>query len=218
MYVVIAGGGKVGYYLGRSLISEGHEVLILERDKRRADSIAEELGSVVLRGDACEASTLADAGTARADVVVATTGDDEDNLVICQLAKRMFNAGRTIARINNPKNRRIFSTLGVDAAVSSTEIILSQIQQEMPGHALVQLIKLRARDLELLEGTVAPTSPLVGQAVGRLTLPAECAVLLILRRGEAVIPTPQTVVQSGDELVAMCRQASEADLRAMLTA
>ena len=156
MYVLVAGGGKIGYYLARSLLNDGHEVLIIERDRRRADSIAEDLGSVVLRGDACEASTLAEAGAARADVVVAATGDDEDNLVICQLAQRKFNAGRTVARINNPKNRRIFNLLGLDVAVSATELILTQIQQQLPGHSLVHLIKLRAQDLELIEATLGP--------------------------------------------------------------
>ena len=216
MYLVVAGGGKVGYYLARSLLNEGHEVLIVERDRRRADSIAEDLGSVVLRGDACEASTLADAGAARADVVVAVTGDDEDNLVICQLAKRKFNAGRVVARINNPKNREIFQLLGVDAAVSSTELILDQIQQELPGQALIHLIKLRARDLELVEGTLDDGSPLVGKMVRQAALPQESAVLLILREGQAVIPTPETYLRSGDEIVALCRTQSEEALRKLI--
>ena len=175
MYVLVAGGGKIGYYLARSLLNDGHEVLIIERDRRRADSIAEDLGSVVLRGDACEASTLAEAGASRADVVVAATGDDEDNLVICQLAQRKFNAGRTVARINNPKNRRIFNLLGLDVAVSATELILTQIQQQLPGHSLVHLIKLRAQDLELIEATLGPRSPLVGRTPANLGLPQDSA-------------------------------------------
>lgn len=216
MYVIVAGGGKVGYYLSRALLNEGHEVLVVERDKRRADAIAEDLGSVVLRGDACEASTLADAGASRADVVVATTGDDEDNLVICQLAKRKFNAGRTVARINNPKNRHIFTLLGVDVAISSTELILTQIQQEMPGQALVHLIKLRARDLELVEGMVSPGSPLVGRMVSRAQLPENSSILLILRDGDAVIPAPNTAIEANDEIVALCRTEAEGALRALL--
>lgn len=216
MYVVVAGGGKVGYYLGRSLLNENHEVLIIERDKRRADSIAEDLGSVVLRGDACEASTLAEAGADRADVVVATTGDDEDNLVICQLAQRKFNSGRVVARINNPKNRTIFQRLGVDAAVSSTELIFHQIEQQMPGHSLVHLIKLRAQDLELIEGTLAPASSLVGKAAGSLGLPQDSHLLLILRDGSPIVPTPQTRLQAGDEVVALARTSSEGALRQLL--
>src|SRR5512143_2560301 len=108
MYIVVAGGGKVGFYLAKALVNEGHEVLVIERDRRKCEVIAEDLGSVVMRGDAAEAATLGEAGVNRADVVVAVTGDDEDNLVICQMAKRKFQVPRTIARINNPKNERIF--------------------------------------------------------------------------------------------------------------
>jgi trk system potassium uptake protein TrkA len=216
VYVLVAGGGKIGYYLARSLLNDGHEVLIIERDKVRADSIAEDLGSVVLRGDACEASTLAEAGASRADVVVAATGDDEDNLVICQLAQRKFNAGRTVARINNPKNRRIFNLLGLDVAVSATELILTQIQQQLPGHSLVHLVKLRAQDLELIEATLGPRSPLVGRTPANLGLPQDSHLLLILRDGVAVVPTPQTQLQAGDEVVALARTQSEGALRDLL--
>ncbi len=216
MYVIVAGGGKIGYYLAGSLIGEGHEVLIIERDKRRSDAIAEDLGSVVLRGDACEVSTLSDAGVGRADVVVAVTGDDEDNLVICQLAKRRFNAARVVARINNPKNRQIFEVLGIDAAVSSTELILTQIRQELPSHALVHLVKLRAKDLELVEATLSKDSPIVGRTVARAGLPENSSILLILRDGEPVVPTPQTTLYEGDEVVALSRTEVEGALRALL--
>src|SRR5919202_3908322 len=114
MYAIIGGGGKVGFFLARELISQGHEVLIIENRADRTEFISNELGNVVLRGNADEASTLADAGAGRADVVVAVTGDDEDNLVICQVAKRRFNVQRTIARINNPANEQIFRMLGID--------------------------------------------------------------------------------------------------------
>jgi trk system potassium uptake protein TrkA len=217
VYVLVAGGGKIGYYLARSLLNENHEVLIIERDKRRADSIAEDLGSVVLRGDACEASTLAEAGASRSDVVVAATGDDEDNLVICQLAQRKFNAGRVVARINNPKNRRIFTALGIDVAVSATELILTQIQQQLPGQSLIHLVKLRAQDLELIDTTLSPQSPLVGKSIGNLGLPEDSALLLILRDGSAVVPTPQTRLQAGDEVVALSRTESEGALRQLLS-
>jgi trk system potassium uptake protein TrkA len=216
VYVLVAGGGKVGYYLARSLLSENHEVLIIERDRRRADQIAEDLGAVVLRGDACEVSTLAEAGASRADVVVATTGDDEDNLVICQLAQKKFSSGRVVARINNPKNRRIFNLLGVDAAVSSTELILAQIQQALPGHSLVHLIKLRAQDLELVEATLGPQSPLVGRTVRSAGLPANSSLLLILRGGASIVPTGETELLAGDEVIALSRTESESALRQLL--
>src|SRR5687768_6626016 len=112
MYIVIGGGGKVGFYLAKQLIDEGHEILVIEQDKKKCERITEELGSVCTRGDACEARVLEEGGTNRADLVIAVTGDDEDNLIICQVAKSLFGVPRTIARVNNPKNEPIFSKLG----------------------------------------------------------------------------------------------------------
>src|SRR5579875_1411174 len=141
MYIVVVGGGKVGFYIAKGLIDEGHEVLIIERDQKdphRSDSIAEELGSeVVLRGDGCEAATQEKAGVARADILIAVTGEDEDNLVACQVAKNRFKVPRAIARINNPKNELIFKLLGIDTTVSATSVILANIEQELPTHHLL---------------------------------------------------------------------------------
>ena len=154
MYIIVAGGGKVGFYLARELIAGGHEVLLIEKSASRCEVIAAELGNVVQKGNADEASVLADAGTNRANVVVAVTGDDEDNLVICQVAKRRFNVPRVIARINNPKNEGIFRLLGIDATVSSTDLILSVIEQEIPEQALVPLLRLRHADVEVVDITL----------------------------------------------------------------
>src|SRR5919199_4245583 len=143
MYIIVGGGGQVGYYLARELIGQEHEVLVVEKDSRRVELISNELGNVVHKGDACEASTLAEIGTARADVVCAVTGDDEDNLVICQMAKKAFNVNRTIARINNPANEEIFRRLGIDVTVSTTELILSVLEQEIPSETIVPLLRMR---------------------------------------------------------------------------
>ncbi len=143
MYAIIAGGGKVGFFLARELIEQGHEVLIIENIGDRAEFIANELGNVVLRGNADEASTLADAGAERSDVVIAVTGDDEDNLVICQVAKRRFGTRRTIARINDPRNESIFRQLGIDATMNATQMMLSVLEQEIPQANLVPLLRLR---------------------------------------------------------------------------
>ena len=132
MYAIIVGGGKVGFYLARHMLEDGHEVLVIEREAAKCSQIAEELGDIVLRGDGCEAITLASAGMGRADLCVAVTGDDEDNLVACQVAKAKFEVPRTIARINNPKNELIFRQLGIDTTVSATSVILAQIEQELP--------------------------------------------------------------------------------------
>ena len=124
MYIVVIGGGRVGYYLAKALISEGHETLVVEKNRVVYDNIIESLGSVAYHGDGCEASTLAEVGTGRADMLVAVTGDDEDNLVSCQVAKHKFNVPRTVARLRNPQREVLFKKLGIDVTVSSTKILL----------------------------------------------------------------------------------------------
>lgn len=216
MYIIVVGGGKVGYYLAKSLVNEGHEVLVIERDQRKCDAMAEELGSVVLRGDGAEAAVLAEAGANRADVVVAVTGDDEDNLVICQMAKKRFNVSRTVARINNPKNERIFGLLGIDATVSSTNLIMSQLEQEIPQHALVHLLTLKHANLEIVEAEIAPEAKVVGKSLKELTLPKDCIISMIIRDGNLIIPTGATTFEPGDEVVALTKIENEEALRRIL--
>src|SRR6266542_1278289 len=151
MYAIIAGGGKVGFFLARELIEQGHEVLIIENIGDRAEFIANELGNVVLRGNADEASTLAEAGAERADVIVAVTGDDEDNLVLLQVAKRLFDSRRTISRINEPRNEDLFRLRGIDATMNATQVMLSVLEQELPQSSnLVPLLRLRNTDVEVV--------------------------------------------------------------------
>ena len=216
MYMIVVGGGKVGYYLAKELVDKGHEVLIIEKDRAKATSIAEELGSVVMRGDGCEAATLAQAGTSRADVVIAVTGDDEDNLVVCQLAKAKFNAPRTIARINNPKNEPIFRLLGVDVSVSHTELILAQIEERIPAHPLLHLMRIREAGLEIVEATLDKSSPVVGRKIKSLTLPPDTKLLVIIRGQNTVVPVGDTVTEIGDEVIALTREGSEQLLREAL--
>ncbi|MCC6173742.1 MAG: TrkA family potassium uptake protein [Chloroflexi bacterium] len=213
MYVIVAGGGKVGYYLARELIDQGHEVLVIEKQRGRADAIANELGNVVQRGNADEAAVLADAGANRADVVVAVTGDDEDNLVICQVAKRRFNVPRTVARINNPKNERIFRLLGIDSTVSSTEVILSVIEQEIPSQALVPLLRLRHADVEVVDITLPPDSSLDGISLRDLDMPPNSLIAFVIREGQPILPTGATTLRAGDEILALTRSAHEDELR-----
>lgn len=216
MYVIVAGGGKVGYYLAKDLINEGHEILIIERDRRKVERINDELGTVAIRGDACEAATLAEAGTSRADVVVAVTGDDEDNLAVCQLAKIKFSVPRTIARINNPKNEHIFKLLGIDATISSTNIIMSQIEHEIPYHALVHLLRLRHANVEVVEATISQDSKIINKSLRDLQLPPDSIISLIVREGQVVIPTGQTSLAPGDEVVALTTVEKENELRNVL--
>jgi trk system potassium uptake protein TrkA len=213
VYIIVGGGGKVGFYLARELIGQGHEVLVIERDARRCEQIASELGNVVQRGNADEATVLAEAGGNRADVVVAVTGDDEDNLVICQVAKRRFDVPRTVARINNPKNESIFRLLGIDATVSSTDVILSVIEQEIPSQALVPLLRLRHADVEVVDISLPRDSTLDGIALRDLRLPPESLVAIVIRGGEPIFPVGNTTLRAGDEILALTRSAHEDELR-----
>jgi trk system potassium uptake protein TrkA len=216
MYLIVAGGGKVGFYLAKELIEQGHEVLVIEKDAHRCELISAELGNVVMRGMADEASTLADAGAARADVVLAVTGDDEDNLVISQVAKRRFSVRRTIARINNPKNEEIFRLLGIDATVSSTDVILGVIEQEIPQRGLVPLLRLRHADVEVVEAVIAEDSRVIGKALRDLPLPPESIIAVIIRDGQPIFPGGATTLEAGDELLALTRSAHESEMRELL--
>lgn len=216
MYVIVAGGGKVGFYLARALLNEGHEVLVVENNKRKAVSISEELGSVVMLGNADEARILEEAGANRADVVVAVTGDDEDNLVICQVAKHKFKVDRTIARINNPKNETIFKLLGIDATVSSTNLILAQIEQALPSQALIHHSLLQNVGLELVEGLVSSNSPVVGKTLKDITLPGDTKIILMMRGQEAIVPTGSTEIEALDSVMAVTKTELESELRQLL--
>jgi trk system potassium uptake protein TrkA len=213
MYIIVAGGGQVGYYLATELIAQEHEVLVIEKNPKRAAFIDADLGNVVLQGDACEVSVLAEAGLERANVVCAVTGDDEDNLVICQVAKRRFNVARTIARINNPRNEQIFRMLGIDKTISSTEVILSVIEQEIPSESIVPLLRMRHADVEIVEATLHVNSPVVGKSIRDLSMPAESILALIVRQGQPIFPGGATVLEVDDEVIALVRTAHEGELR-----
>lgn len=218
MYIVVVGGGRIGYHLARSLLSEGHEVLVIEKDARKCERIGEELGSVTLRGDGCEVATLETAGVARADVLVAVTDHDEDNLVSCQVARHRFEVKRTIARVANPKLVPIFERLGVDCVVSSTIIIMEHIEQELPTHPLMHLLTLTDAQLEIVEVRIPPKSAVVGRSVKELALPAGTTLSLLIRRQQRPqIPTPETVLQAGDQVVAVTRPELEEALKLVLT-
>jgi trk system potassium uptake protein TrkA len=215
MYAIIAGGGKVGFFLARELIEQGHEILIIENNSERAEFIANELGNVVLRGNADEASTLAEAGAERADVVIAVTGDDEDNLVLCQVAKRRFGTRRTIARINDPRNESLFRMLGIDATVNATQVMLSVLEQEIPHANLVPLLRLRNTDVEVVEAVVDPRSRVTRSALREVDLPPESIVAVVIRNGSAFFPNGSTVLEPGDEVVALTRGIHEPRLRSL---
>jgi trk system potassium uptake protein len=215
MYAIIAGGGNVGFFLARELIEQGHEILIIENNNERAEFIANELGNVVLRGNADEASTLAEAGAERADVVIAVTGDDPRNLVLCQVAKRRFGTRRTLARINDPRNEALFLMLGIDATVNATQVMLSVLEQEIPQANLVPLLRLRNTDIEVVEAVVDSRSRVSGQPLSQVQLPPESTIAVVIRDGAAFFPNGATVLQPGDEVVALTRGMHEPRLRSL---
>jgi len=216
MFVLVVGGGKVGYYLTKELINSGHEVVLMEKDRRRAEAITEEIGSVVISQDGCEGKYLREAGANRADIVAAVTGDDEDNLVICQMAKHHFDVPRTIARVNNPKNEALFRHLGVDEIISPTRMILGSIEQDIPVHELLHLAALGVGELEIIEAHLQPGSPAIGRLAGDLTMPAGCSLFGVIRNGT---PTPlrsDTMLAEGDKVIAIGRPDCEEELRGQL--
>ncbi len=218
MYIIVVGGGRLGYYLTKALINEDHEVLIIEKDAAISQTINNELGSVCLRGDGCEAMTLAQAGTSRADMLIAVTGEDEDNLVACQVAKHKFQVPRTIARVRNPNNESLFRQLGVDVAVSSTSIILEHIKHEVPANPLMHLLTIQEKGLEIVEVTIPPESTTVGKQVKELSLPPESILSLIVRKErKPTVPTNSTTLQEGDQIIAVTTPESVEALKSALT-
>jgi trk system potassium uptake protein TrkA len=213
MYIIIGGGGDVGYYLTKSLLNQGHEVLLLEKGLTRFQALNEELGQAVVRGDACEARTMEEVGASRADVVIAVTGEDEDNLVICQVAKKRFKVGRTIARVNNPKHSEIFQKLGIDITVSPTRSILSLIEAELPSFRFVQLMTLKNAGLEIVELRVPQDSPVAGKLLRDIHLPRSGNLVLIIRDKQFVTPAADTQLLPNDDVFALVNREGEEELR-----
>jgi trk system potassium uptake protein len=201
LYVIIAGAGKVGWNLARELLEKGHEVTVIEQDRRRYLTVEQELEHAVQYGDSTELWVLERAGIQRADLVVAVTGDDEDNLLICQVAKEKYLCERIIARVNNPRNRAWFELLGIQPAVSATDLILRLIEHEVPSYGLVHLLDLRDEQLEIIEVEVGSDSPAAGKQVQEMPLPQGALIISLLREGRGFVPTADTIIEAGDEVL-----------------
>jgi trk system potassium uptake protein TrkA len=201
MYVVIAGAGKVGQNLARELIERGNEVTVLENNRRRYLSVEEELEHAIQYGDATEMWVLERAGIARADLVVAVTGDDEDNILICQMAKERYLCSRIIARVNNPRNLQHFQLLGIQPAVSATDLILRLIEHEVPQYGLVHLLDLRDEQLEIIEIEVSERAPAAAKRVVDIDVPEGALIISVLRDGRGFVPKAETVIEAGDEVL-----------------
>jgi trk/ktr system potassium uptake protein len=201
MYVIIAGGGKVGWNLARELLEKGSEVTVIENDRRRYLTVEQELEHAIQYGDATELWVLERAGIQRADLVIAVTGDDEDNILICQVAKEKYEVERIVARVNNPRNLQHFKLLRIHPAVSATDLILRLIEHEVPQYGLVHLLDLDEERLEIIELVVAESAPAAGQRVGDVAMPDGSLIISILRSGSGFVPQADSVIEPGDEVL-----------------
>jgi len=216
MYFVIAGGGQVGFHLSKGLLESGHEIMLIESDRRRAQWIEEQLGSVVINAPADEGRSQVEAGCQRADAVIAVTGDDAKNLVICQLAKYRCHAPRVIARVNNPKNEIVFKALGIDETVSSTRVLMAVIEQELPLGGFLPLMPLTGSHLELIEAEIAAATPAAGKDVRDLGLPEGALIGGIVRAGKILQAHGDTALAVGDRIIVFAPTAAEGEVRKAL--
>jgi trk system potassium uptake protein TrkA len=216
VYFVIAGGGEVGFHLAKALLESSHEVMLLESDRRRAQVIEEQLGSIVLNAPADEGRSQLEAGCQRADAVIAVTGQDAVNLIVCQLAKWKCHVPRVIARVNDPKNEIVFKALGIDETISSPRVIMNVIEQELPSGGFMPLMPLTGSHLELIEAEIAAGTPAAGRAIGSLGLPDGAAVGGIVRKGSVVHADDDTKLQVGDRIVVLSPTKDEAGVRKAL--
>jgi trk system potassium uptake protein TrkA len=214
MYIIIVGGGQVGYYLTKTLLSEEHEVLLIEKDVAQAAALKAELGDdIVKQGDGSEMRVLQEIGLNRADVIVAATGADEDNLVVCQMAKKKFNVPKTIARVNDPRNEELFQHMGIDTTVSSTTLIHHSIAQEITADSVLPLAVLKKSNVEIVQATLAETSPIANKYIRDLTLPKNCMFILVIREEQVILPLGGTLLLPNDLVIVLVSMEGEQELR-----
>jgi trk system potassium uptake protein TrkA len=217
MYVLIAGGGKAGANVMRSLLRLGHEVTLIEQNRSRFERLEEEFEHQVMHGDATELFVLERAGVARPpDLMLALTGDDEDNMVIAQLAKEKYGVPKVIARVNDPRNQSHFDLLGIAPTVCATSSILGLVEHEVPEHDLIHLLELRNENLEIVEVQIDRDSPSAGKRVESLSLPEGSRLISVMRNGQAEIAVGATELHPGDQVLAILQPGKEDELRRIL--
>ena len=216
MYAVIVGGGVVGYNVLRALNGLGYETVLIEKEKLRFANLEAEYEHMVLHGDGTELAILEAAGVGRADLVIAVTGLDNDNIVVAQLAKEHFHTAKCIARVNDPRNQEHFDALGIRFTVSASQSILSLIEHEVPDHRVVNMLNLRHENLEIIELNVGPSAPIVGQPVAKIKMPSNARLISVTRDNESSIAVGDTVVQPGDRVMAILEPSKEDELVRLL--
>jgi len=217
MYILICGGGKVGANVARLLLRAGHEVTLIEQRVDRFAALEEEFEHLVQRGDATELFILERAGVKRPpDLVLAVTGDDEDNLIICQLAKEKYHVPKVIARVNDPRNQAHFDLLGISPTVSATSTILALVEHEVPEHGLIHLLELKKENLEIVEISIDQKAACAGKTIRQVALPEGSRVISIVRDGRAEAPDGELQLEPGDSVLAILEPGKEDELRRVL--
>lgn len=216
MYIVVVGAGKVGHFLAQRLVDNKHTVVLIEKDTELCNTIAKELNIIILNGDGCDSHILEEAGIERADVVAAVTGDDEDNLIICQLAKEKFNIRRTVARVNDPHNEHVFNELGVDVPIDATAIIAKIIEEEVSFSDVINLMSFKRGKLALVRVDLPEDSPIINKLVQDLSLPSDSVLVSIIRGNEVVIPKGNTMLLPRDDVIALTLIENEQQLLSYL--
>lgn len=212
MRIVVIGAGKVGYFLAKRLIDSKHVVSIVDKDRGLCEEITKQLDCLVIQGDGCEPRILEEAGVRKADVVAAVTGDDEDNLIICQLAKEIFNVRRSVGRVNNPDNEHTFFELGVDVPIDSTKIIAKIIEEEVSFSDFVNLMSFKRGKLAVVRIDLPKDSPAINKQVQDIRLPADSVLVSIVRGEEVIIPKGDTILKPGDDIIAITAVGNEPQL------
>ena len=217
MRVAIAGAGNVGTYIAGDLREAGHEVLLLEKNVDLVRKLRDALDVEWVPADACEVASLQRAGLDRVDVMVAATGDDEDNLVISLLAKQEFAVPRVVARINHPKNQWLFNeSWGVDVSVSTPHLLTALVEEAVSVGSLVRLLQLQGGEARLVEVTLAGDSPADGRSIVELGVPRDATVVAVIRKDHVIVPRGDTVLYAGDEVIALVTPDSEAEVTGLL--
>lgn len=212
MFIIIVGGGKVGFFLAKRLSKDKHTVSLIEKNKDICEQIAKELDILVIHGDGCDPKFLEEAGISRAEVVAAVTGEDEDNFIICQLAKEKFNVSRTVARVNDPKNTHAFSELGIDVPVDSTAIIAKIIEEEASFADFVNLLSFKRGKLAIVRVDLPEESPVINKTLQELTLPPSSVLVSIIRGEEVIVPRGDTQLLPRDDIIALTLVENEQQL------
>lgn len=212
MYIVIVGAGKVGYFLAKRLHQSRHTVSIIDKDKAVCEDIAKQLEILVINGDGCDPRILEEAGIQKANVLAAVTGEDEDNLIICQLAKERFKLQRTVGRVNNPDNEHTFSELGVDVPIDSTKIIAKIIEEEASFSDFVNLMSFKRGKLAIVRVDLPADSPVINKQVKDVELPPDSVLVSIVRGEEVIVPKGDTLLKAGDDIIAIASVGNEPQL------